>query len=161
MAAPAGEPEVPAAVLVCPDELGDEVGADPADVVALVPAAPELEAAVVVCPDEPGDVTGVDPAEVVAVVPVDPAVETAWPVVVPPPGVVDEVEEVVVGALVAVLVLDCAEGGGDVCVVAVLVVVPVAADPDVVVAVDWRSSRRRGLCSRMCSKNSAYWMFPR
>jgi len=72
----------------------------------------------------------------VAVVPPVPEFEPAWVAVVVEPGDAEEVAEVDVDPLAAVVVLDVAEGGGNVCVVAVLVVVPVAADPELVVAVE-------------------------
>jgi hypothetical protein len=73
--------------------------------------APDGPDAVLDCPDEVG---AGDPAEVDAVVPPVPELEFAWPEVVALPGVVEEVDDVDAGPLVAVLVLDWSDGGGDV-----------------------------------------------
>ncbi len=106
VAAPAGAPEVLAAVLVCPDELGDVV------------------------------VAVVDPAEPVPVVAAVPVLDPAWVAVVVEPGAAEDVAEVDVDPFVAVVVLDVAEGAGDACVVVVVVVLPATAVPELVDAVE-------------------------
>jgi hypothetical protein len=124
--APSWLPLVPA----CPGE------PSAAELVVAPPADPDVLDAVLVCPEVPGGVPGVDPVVLVELVPPVPELEPAWLAVVPEPGVVEVVDEVDVGPLVAVLVVDVAEGAGDACVVVALAVPPVVPAPVLVVADD-------------------------